>query len=276
MIRMQKHFYFIFLLTVLQVGCGSTPKPNWKPAQTSHDVLNDNSLETLWSRENIYVEDLASVGLATSSDKVFILGSTDANETSKLNALDVHTGELMWKSENRPLFPIYADKNGVYVEEEGGGGNVTKYDPDTGQILWSRDFWDSSGVLHIIVYDGNLHVYLSPDKHKVLRMSDGKRIFSLLPKSPPFFDSGICGIAYQTPIHTTDTIYYRENVSPFKGEVCAVDISTGKLRWKSDLDVISNVAASDKAVFVLVESGEILALNPSNGKEIPNLLNFEK
>jgi len=40
------------------------------------------------------------------------------------------------------------------------------------------------------------------------------------------------------------------------------------LRWKSDLGVISNVAVSEDAVFVLVESGELLALDPSSGQKM--------
>jgi outer membrane protein assembly factor BamB len=104
-----------------------------------------------------------------------------------------------------------------------------------------------------------------------LTTSDGKNVLSLFPKSPPFFDLGICGTSYQTPIYTVDTVYYRENESVFAGEVCAVDISTGKLRWKSNLGVISNVAASDDAVFVLVKSGDLFALDPANGKEMPEL-----
>jgi outer membrane protein assembly factor BamB len=61
-----------------------------------------------------------------------------------------------------------------------------------------------------------------------------------------------------------------------RGEVCAVDISTGSLRWKSDLVVISNVVTSKDAVFVLVEEGDLLALNPTNGDVIPELsVSFE-
>jgi outer membrane protein assembly factor BamB len=82
---------------------------------------------------------------------------------------------------------------------------------------------------------------------------------------------GICGIAYQTPIYTSNTIYFRENDSLFEGEICAVDRSTGILRWKSDLGVISNIVASNNVVFVLVESGELLALDPINGEQISEL-----
>jgi outer membrane protein assembly factor BamB len=202
--------------------------------------------------------------------RCFFTGSTDVDQPSKLNALDAFTGELVWKSKSRSLFPIIADESGVYVEGD-GPGSIKKYDPDTGEILWSRNFWTAGGVMHFIVYDGNLHAYLSPDKHKILRRSDGKTLFSLFPQSPPFFESTVCGTPYLTPIYTVDTIYYRENISMHTGEVCAVDISTGKLRWKSNWVVISNVVVSKDAIFVLVEDGYLLALDPTNGDEISEL-----
>jgi outer membrane protein assembly factor BamB len=263
---------FVFLLAISVFGCDQKPEePIWKPTEKAHKVADDNFLKMLWARENIYIEDSVEVGLATSTDYLFFHGSTDINEPSRLNALNVLTGEPVWKSDVRVLSPIIADETGVYVEGIGTGGNVTKYDPGSGDVLWARDFWDSGGVLHLIIYDDQLHVYLSPDKHKVLTVSDGKNMVSFSPKSPPFFDLGICGTSYQTPIYTDDTIYYRENESVFVGEVCAVDISTGKLRWKSNLGVLSNVIASDDAVFVLIKSGDLLVLNPANGKKISEL-----
>jgi len=262
----------VFVLAIFLSGCNqNSTVPNWKPAEISHDVADSKLSKLLWSRQNVFIEISESIGLATSTDKVFVAGSTDVNQTSKLNALDIFTGELVWKSETRALFPIIADKNGVYVEGDGIGGNVTKYNPNTGEILWSKDFWDSGGVLHLIVYEDHLHVYLSPDKHKVLRPSDGKTIFSLFPKNPLFFDSRECGTAYQTPVYTDNTIYFRKNESYLKGKICAIDISTGKLKWKSDLNVISNVVVSEHAVFVLVESGELLALDPSTGQKMAAL-----
>jgi len=269
MTNKQKYIYVIPLLFLLATGyLYFEPEPNWETSETHHGVLNTNSLEVLWAKENVYIENTASLGLDASKNKVFIAGSTDINEPSKLNALDIFTGELIWKSKHRPLFPVLADENGVYVGGE-GPGSIRKYNPDTGDILWSRNFWTAGGVMHFIVYEGDLHAYLSPDKHKILRTSDGKTLFSLFPKNPPFFDSRICGTPYLTPIYTIDAIYYRENISMHKGEVCAVDISTGSLRWKSDLVIISNVVASKDAIFVLVEEGGLLAINPSNGDVIP-------
>lgn len=262
----------IFVLAITLSGCNQdSTVPNWEPAEISHDVADNKLSKLLWSRQNIFIEISASIGLATSTDKVFIAGSTDVNQTSILNALDIFTGEPVWKSETRALLPIMADKNGVYVEGGGIGDSVTKYNPDTGEVLWSKGFWDSGGVMHMLIYEDQLHVYLSPDKHKVLKTSDGKRILSLFSKNPPFFDSRECGTAYQTPVYADDTIYFRKNESYLKGKICAIDISTGKLKWKSDLNVISNVVVSEHAVFVLVESGELLALDPSTGQKMAAL-----
>jgi len=265
-------YLLILIISISVSSCTqSSTQPIWNPAETVHNVEKEEFLKMLWARPNIYIGITTSLGLATSSSNVFVIGSPNVDEGIKLNALDILDGKLVWQSESSPLFPILADEDGVYVEGRGEGGNVTKYDPESGEVLWSKSFWDSGGVLHLIMYENQLHAYLSPDKHKVLRTSDGKTIFSLFPKDPPFFDSRVCGISYQTPVYTVDSIYFRENEGLFKGEICAVDITTGKLRWRSDLGVISNVVASGKAVFVLVESGDLLALDPTNGQKISEL-----
>src|SRR5574341_1804657 len=167
----------VFLLVVSVFGCDySSPQSDWKPAEIIHTVANTNSSKMIWSRSNIYVEDLAVLGLAASDDKVFITGSTDINESSSLMALDVFTGEIAWRTAPAILFQVYANDNELYTGGSGKGGRVTRYDDASGKVVWSRDFWDSGGVLHLITYEDNLHVYLSPDKHKVLRTSDGETI----------------------------------------------------------------------------------------------------
>jgi outer membrane protein assembly factor BamB len=266
-------FVFIFLAVFVVFGCGdSNPlQIDWKPAEIFHNIVDTNSFRVLWSRSNVYIADWVTLGLATSGEKVFILGSLDINESAKLVALDVFTGDPVWEAESKDMSKIFTSEDGIYVDEDGRGGSVKKYDPATGKVLWFRQFWDSGGVLHMITYKEQLHVYLSPDKHKVLRPSNGETIVSIFPDSPPFFDSGVCGISYQTPIYTKDTIYYRSNPNLFKGDICAVDYFSGEMRWKSDLGVISNVVAKDDTALMLVESGDLLALNSSTGEEVSNL-----
>lgn len=52
-------------------------------------VFHSKLSNLLWSRQNIFIEISESIGLATSTEKVFIAGSIDVNQASKLNALDI-------------------------------------------------------------------------------------------------------------------------------------------------------------------------------------------
>jgi outer membrane protein assembly factor BamB len=265
-------FALVSLLIILGSGNGYSLLPDWEPAKVTHQVVYNNSLETLWVRPNIYIGDSAAdLNLAASGGRVFIFGTVDIEEARSVIALEASTGNLVWNSDPKPSLTMFSDRGGLYVGESGGGGRITKYDLTTGDILWSRFFWYASGVLHLIVYKDQLHAYMAPDKHRILRTSDGKTILAILPKQPPFFDSIICGEIYQTPIYTSDTVYYRTGKNSEVGKVCAVDISTGKLRWKSDLNAISNIVVMENAVFVLVENGDLLALNPATGEEISTL-----
>ena len=263
-------FSLLLILAISCSGCEANSKLSYRtPPETSHSPIQNDSYTVLWDRSNIYIEDGVTLGLATSSNNVYILGSIDVKESNRLNAVDAITGNSAWKTDPKTLFTIFANAEGLYMGESGIGGKVVRYGTNTGKAIWSKSFWDSGGVSHLIVYDNNLNIYLSPDKHRVLKTSDGKEIF--LSKSPPYFDSGVCGYIYQTPIYTDNKIYFRTERGLEKGEICAVDMSTGQLLWRSDLGVISNVVVSDKALFVLVESGDLLALNPITGQEIPAL-----
>ena len=92
----QKYIYVILLLFLLATGSVYfEPEPNWETAETHHDVLNTDMFEVLWSRENVYIENTATLGLDASKNKVFIAGSTNIHESSKLIALDDHWLDLV-------------------------------------------------------------------------------------------------------------------------------------------------------------------------------------
>lgn len=266
-----RNIIILFLLVLSGTGCAQVQRPNWKSPETTHKATDAKSFNLLWVRSNVFIEESMYQGLATLNGKVIFIGSLTIEKGSSLNALDIFTGEITWETETKPLYKLFIAGDGLYVEENGKGGNVTKYDPDTGVLLWARDFWDSGGVMHIISYKEKLHVYLSPDKHKILNPKDGKSVFFLFPDEPPFINSGICGIAYQTPVYVENTIYYRSNRSQLIGRVCAVDIITGNLIWSSGNDVISNVVIGDDVAFVLVENGELKALNLLSGEPKNNI-----
>lgn len=263
----------IFLLFSL-VGCGQASTPIWYPPVNTHDVVYGDSLKLLWFLPNIFIE--ASPGktdLIASNKRVYIYGSMDINERSGINALDAFTGDLLWKSGSMRLDALTVDSEGLYIGESGGGGSILKISPDNGEVLWSRSFWFTSGVEHLIVYEEILHAFLVPDKHRVFRTLDGNSIVSMLINAPPYFDSVVCGEVYQTPVYTSDTVYYRTGEGLALGEVCAVDIYTGKLRWTSKMKVVSNVAVTNNAIFTITENGDIVTLNPSTG-EVMSILGF--
>jgi len=262
---------WMFPLMLLLSGCGYVSETFWKPTELVHQITYSNLLEMIWVRPDVYIENWVGLGLASSDDRVYILGSTSIEESSSVNALDSVTSDLVWKTEPRPVSTLFADRGGVYVGEGGGGGIITKYDPSVGKVQWSRVFSNSSGTKNLVVYENQLHAYLAPDLYRVLRTSNGKTLFSLSLTQPPFFESRLCGNVYQTPVYTVDTIYYRTGLSLEAGHICALDISTGELRWKTELSVISNLVVGKDTVFVLVESGELIALNPMTGEKLPNL-----
>jgi len=261
-----------FLLSmILASGCGIyvPSDAEWIPAEVAPRVVGASSPEPAWLRTDIYIGGSAGdIDLVASDSKVFFFGSVDVDQPSRIIALDAWTGELVWQTDPRPGLTMLADNDALYVGQQGGGGTVSKYDLDTGERLWSRSFWRATGVEHLIKYEERLHAYLVPDIHRILRTSDGATIFAVFPSQPPLLDSTTCGPFLLDPIYTKDTAIFRSDWLTQLGRVCAVDLTTGELRWKTDLKVISNAVLGQGAVFMLVEDGRLLALDPSTGQEV--------
>ena len=144
----------LILFVILPSGCQKkTQTFYWIPAEISHTALQNDSYNILWNKSDIYTQDGVTLGLATNGDKVYVLGSTNVKESSRLNAFDAITGSSVWESGPKTLHTVFANGEGLYIGESGIGGKVVKYDPDTGKALWSKNFWDSGGVQHLIVFD---------------------------------------------------------------------------------------------------------------------------
>jgi outer membrane protein assembly factor BamB len=245
-------------------SCGIVHKPVWNPPERTHNISGSSLLDELWVRSDIYIPNVTVLGLAASNGEVFFLGGIN-DEGDDINALDVLTGKPVWVVSDNTPNTLFASKDALYV---GMPARISKLNAQTGELQWSRDFWNAGGVRYMLVYEDRLHIVFSPDKHRILKPSDGITILSVFDEFPPFFESNVCGAIDQTPLYTNNIIYFR---SEYFQVICALDISTGSVLWKSKSKIISNVVAKGNAVFGLIESGELIAFDSTTGKEISTL-----
>jgi outer membrane protein assembly factor BamB len=269
-----RRFLQLSLLALLGWGCGYIPsRVAWSTAEATHQVLESGGAESLWVRSEVFGESTnAGLNMSASDGRVFILGSVAATETLRILAFDGWSGDILWQSEPKPQMRMLSDGDALFTGETGGGGRITRYDGSTGDAIWSRFFWRASGVRHLFLEGDRLHVLLSPEGYRLLRSSDGKTVSRpVIDRPPSFLESAICGRVFQTPVIASETIIYRTGWDDERGTVCAVDSATGVLLWQTDPLATSNVAAGDDVVFVLAESGELLALETQTGEESQQL-----
>jgi len=261
-------------LALLGWGCGYIPsRVVWPTPGATHQVLESRGAESLWVRSGVFGESTnAGLNLSASDGRVFMLASVAATENLRILAFEGWSGDILWQSEPKPQMRMLSDGDALYTGESGGGGRITRYDGSTGHALWSRVFWRASGVRHLFLEGDRLHVLLSPEGYRLLRRSDGKTVSRpVIDRPPSFLESAICGQVLQTPVIASETIIYRTGWDHDRGTVCAVDSATGEVLWQTDPLATSNVAAGDEVVFVLAESGELLALDTRTGEESQQL-----
>ncbi len=259
--------FLICFIAILGASCTNNMKPSWTKAYTVHNAIHNESWKTLWVRSDVYIETSWDyISLAASPAKVFIYGSADIDNARSIIALDGLSGDLVWQSNPIPPSTLFADQEGFYVGEAGGGSRILSLNLDNGQIRWSRNFPKSSGVESLLVYNDTLNVFFGTDKHIILNPETGENVFPLPINSPPFYKSTICGNIYQPPLYIGDTIYYRNNRGLELGQACNVDISSGDLRWKTDISIVSNVVSTSTSLYFLDENVGLSVVNGNTGQ----------
>ena len=251
-----------------------TPEPTLPPAQHSPTLYD--SLSVRWSLTGILIPPGRShVPLATADDLVILYSVDGSGENPTLQAIDVLSAEVVWSRPFRSLSALYADPGGVYVGQAGGGATVTKLALRSGAKQWSRNHWTSSGVDYLLVFKDALQVYLVPTKHIIVDVRNGDRLSPFGAESPPRFATAYCGQVWQPPVYLDDLVYLRAGGGVGVGEVCAVDLTTGQLLWRSELSVLSNIITIGGTPVVLLDNGDLVALDPDAGIVQSRLASFD-
>ena len=219
-------------------------------------------------------------GITSSKDSIFV-GDFDGNFLS----IDINNGKTNWNSF------IGSDYNSVYTTARpivakdkiivpGTGGAFFILSSDTGEVLWSDNI-SSNKQLPKIFHSGD--IVANPIYHKgiiyVVTQSGFTSAFDIN-TSEELWNTPVGGI--ETPTLSGKTIF----VNGHMGLLTAIDIDSGKLRWKKKYPshIHENSLFSDKEIAIykgptLVDSkillsdlnGKIYILDAYNGNEISTL-----
>jgi glucose dehydrogenase len=194
--------------------------------------------------------------------------------TDSIVKLNAKTGKLAWYYQQTPhdLYdhdlqdpPILADVGGKQVVLAAGkAGFVLALDAETGKLLWRR----SVGIHNGHDNDG---VYAMRHEYDKLHMPE-----TVLPGLvggviAPMATNGSMVFAPVVNSSVTYTTQVRLSESHHPtGEVVALDIATGAVRWKHELPSApyGAVTAVNDLVFATIATGAIYAFNATTGKQV--------
>lgn len=184
---------------------------------------------------------------AACDGKLFIQSVFDQ---SRVIALDCETGKRHWSFQTggwiRPAPTISGDR--VYVVSQ--DKHVYCLNRDTGALIWkfNTPSWLSSRVA---VHDGRVFLAHHGAKLYQLEADSGKLIRMFEPPDEEDRE----GLVYSFPIIANQTAYFASG----KGVLLAVDVETGKLRWRlrpsEKSELFTEPATDGRRIFVTCRAG---------------------
>jgi outer membrane protein assembly factor BamB len=280
---LSKMYLLIFLVVINASGCINIDTPEgmkfWPDTLVYHKIVQgDKALKNIWTRSAVFARNSSRPLMTADQNTVFITGSCTQTKPSAIIAFDGTTGNLRWENEPILATSLDASSSVVYV---GVGNETIAYEAQTGEILWRKRLSGVRNVSHLYVIGNTIYAGTSPfylmraDTGEIIkrfRLRPTKESLAKLEKQLPEFD----------PVPPLNPDYFLDNAFTQNVKfrqtlgldyVRAIERTTDIDLWKKG-NVISNVAATEAAVYLLTLQGELLGLEPQTG-EVLNSVKFE-
>jgi outer membrane protein assembly factor BamB len=241
----------------------------------------------LWSRDNIYpVWSTFDTTIDASNQKVCFLGGLESTTDSNLICLNSLNGDVLWQTTSGNHTAIAVELDAVFVTYRNIVG-VRRYN-SVGQVDWEKHLsGTSSNYLYIV--DNQVQVLTIPEKFWILDFNgieikniSGDKIFMSTPNDTFIVSSGVQiretdsrkiiwdyyqfdDVLEMAPVITSKYVLVRTGQS--LGSIFALNRTNGKLIWKTDNNIISNItySPSRRVIYALTREGNLLAINENDG-----------
>jgi outer membrane protein assembly factor BamB len=301
-----KSFLLILIMIAFSiVGLANcNPYVITRPTPASHHLpAKISGLSEIWSLANIYTEYADYMPkMIASTGKVMFIGGMSNDEETRLLCLDGTSGKIAWEvvprhEELGRLSTITPIPDGLYSGYT-GVPSVKKLDLSTGDMLWSQSL-PGRGLLYIFVIGHDLQISTSLEWFSKLKAESGELIAkehgrgilistSQITYTPILMnelqaeETATGKLIWRVsldrdlriaPLFTEDIIYLRSGGT--MGSAYAIERSTGKILWKTNDVVVSNIALSEQGsmAYMLTRNGELWGVKKDTG-EITTLIEF--
>ncbi|PHQ89646.1 MAG: outer membrane protein assembly factor BamB [Idiomarina sp.] len=204
-----------------------------------------------------------SGGLVAQYDRVFL-----GTENGDVVALDAETGDLVWHTEvNNEVMSDPAVGEGRVVVHT-GGGKVISLDAETGEEQWEYEYQTPMltvrGASAPAIISGGVVVGDSNGSGMVLIADSGQQAWSQ-PIGKPSGSTELERLAdVDAKPATQETTLY---MVAFNGELVALELMSGEVRWKRDYKAFENMLVTSGRIFLTDVNSHVYSLDQSGGIE---------
>ena len=178
-------------------------------------------------------------------------------------AYDVSSGAIVWTRTipgTRSMNSLAASEKVVAVDGGGFSRQFYLLDSQTGEVIQIVERDDPSVTnLGFQTNYALWNIYASSSGEVKIQSDDLQRMRLW---------AGLFEGVEQPPVLVNSAILVRTNSGTSIGAIKAFDVDSGNLLWKTDSNVISNVAATNSTAFFVTASAELIAIEIESGQKI--------
>lgn len=286
----------IVAVTLFTLSCFSIESGQTRVAHQYILETND-SFETIWNLSDIGVfPNNRRSSIIGAPGKINILGwKTSGAQTDGVIGLDSLTGKIVWMVSEANVGEIISNGENVYGGTY-GIAIVRSYNIEDGKLLWQTLLPSLHSITDIyfaenkiFVHTNNAEFYILNDQGKILNsfseihdtfleldgvlyMSDVSAIKAVEFSSKKELwrlELGMdIGYAY-APIFDNGTIFL--NTSDVPAHIYSIDQNTGKVNWKADQDILSNLYITEDKIYFLNPDSCLVVLDKLTGNELAKI-----
>jgi len=295
-------YFYLFLLLAFLAACTSSPSPVLPP-KSLEPVENSLYIKRLWSKrisggaganflrltpvvdQNIiYAVDYTGKIIAYDSNNKsekwsYAIGSPGSSALTKIEnnlyfgtsegqliKLSSDDGKELWRVQLQSEIlasPVIA--KGIVIARC-VNGDIVALRQDTGKQIWKVEERTPAltlrGNSNPVIYNDLLIVGFDNGKLKSFALRNGKQIWEATIAAPRGrSDLERIVDLDTTPVIINDVIY---SVA-YQGQLAAIQLGSGQIIWQRDIDSYVDIAADIYRLYVADSSGQVWALDRSNG-----------
>ncbi len=197
------------------------------------------------------------------NNKILII----ADNIAKLYAVDINTGELLWKKKNNAPFnsqvKVYKDK--IYVIDF--ENTLRAYSINDGKEIWNRKTQNSlirsQKKLSLIILDEKIYFNNSLGDISAIDINNGNLIWQTPTQSSLTYDTGFF-LKTSDIVADENLLFFSNNQNQF----FSLDIQTGNLNWKQEINSSLRPIIINNFLFTVSLEGYLIIIEKNTGNII--------